>query len=64
MIDHVVDVAKEAGLRALFACSSNARAVAFFERCGFEQVDPGRVPAAKWVGRRSDTMPVVLWRDI
>lgn len=64
MIDHLVDVAKEQKLHALFACSSNQRAVAFFERCGFERCDPDRVPPAKWVGRRSDTMPVVLWRDL
>ncbi|HEY2773736.1 MAG TPA: GNAT family N-acetyltransferase [Candidatus Binatia bacterium] len=64
MIDHVVDVAREGGLRGLFACSSNDRAVAFFERCGFASVDPARVPPAKWVGRRSDAMPCVLWRDL
>jgi N-acetylglutamate synthase-like GNAT family acetyltransferase len=64
MIDHLVDVAKERGLRALFACSSNERAVAFFERCDFVRVETDRVPRAKWVGRRSDTMPVVLWRDL
>jgi N-acetylglutamate synthase-like GNAT family acetyltransferase len=64
MVDHVIDVAKEAKLKALFACSSNQRAVEFFERCGFEQVDPDRAPSAKWVGRRGDTMPVVLWRDL
>jgi N-acetylglutamate synthase-like GNAT family acetyltransferase len=64
MVDHVIDVAKEAKLKALFACSSNQRAVEFFERCGFEQVDPDRVPSAKWAGRRSDTLPTVLWRDL
>ena len=64
MIRHLVDVAKEAKLRALFACSSDDRAVAFFERCGFEQVERDRVPSAKWVGRRSETMPTVLWLDL
>lgn len=64
MIDHLVAVARKERLRALFACSSNARAVAFFERCGFRQVDPDKAPSAKWVGRRSDSMPVVLWRDL
>ncbi len=63
MIDHVVAAAKEEKLRALFACSSNERAVQFFERCGFEQVDPSKVPPAKWVGRRGE-MPVVLWREL
>ena len=64
MIDHLVDVGKEGRLRALFACSSNPRAVAFFERCGFRAVDPDKVPSAKWAGRRADAMPVVLWRDL
>jgi N-acetylglutamate synthase-like GNAT family acetyltransferase len=64
MIDHLVDVAKEAGLKSLFACSSNDRAIAFFERCGFELVDSSKVPAAKWVGRRSETLPACLWRDV
>lgn len=64
MIDHLLEVAREQGLKALFACSSSDRAVAFFERCGFHRVDPDEVPSVKWEGRRSDTMPVVLWRDL
>lgn len=63
MIDHVVAAAKESKLKSLFACSSNERAVAFFERCGFERVDPSKVPAVKWAGRRGE-LPVVLWRDL
>jgi len=64
MIDHLVEVAKEAKLRALFACSSNDRAITFFERCGFEQVERDRVPAAKWIGRRGESTPTVLWREL
>ena len=64
MIDHLIDVAKEDGVRALFACSSNQRAIAFFERCGFDRVEPEKVPPSKWIGRRSDSMPVCLWRDL
>lgn len=64
MIDHLVDVADERKLRALFACTSNPRAAAFFERCGFDPVETDRVPKVKWVGRRSDTMPLVFWRDL
>jgi len=64
MIDHLLHVAKEDGLRALFACSSSDGAVAFFERCGFGQVAPEKVPSAKWIGRRSETIPTVLWRDL
>lgn len=60
MIEHLVSVARAARLRALFACTSSARAVAFFERCGFEKVDWSRAPQAKWAGRRGDK-PDVLW---
>jgi N-acetylglutamate synthase-like GNAT family acetyltransferase len=63
MIDHVVAAARDEKLRALFACSTNERAVAFFERCGFKQVDPSRVPPAKWADRPGE-LPVVLWRDL
>jgi N-acetylglutamate synthase-like GNAT family acetyltransferase len=63
MVDHLVDVANEAGLRALFACTSNVRAAAFFERCGFERVSPDKVPSVKWFGRRGE-LPMVLWRDL
>ncbi|MFN2426000.1 MAG: GNAT family N-acetyltransferase [Candidatus Binatia bacterium] len=63
MIDHVVGVARSAGLRALFACSSNARAIAFFERLGFKQVGAERVPAAKWLEPRGE-VPTVLWLDL
>lgn len=63
MIDHLVEVSRQTGLRALFACSSNERAVTFFERCGFGRVDPDRVPKAKWQRRRGE-LPHVLWRDL
>lgn len=64
IIDHIVGIARDLRLRALFACSSNERAIAFFERCGFGKVDADRAPAAKWVGRRGDTLPTVLWREL
>jgi N-acetylglutamate synthase-like GNAT family acetyltransferase len=64
MLEALVDVARERKLRALFACTSNARAAAFFERCGFEAAAPERVPKAKWVGRRGDDLPMVFWRDV
>ncbi|HXC51197.1 MAG TPA: GNAT family N-acetyltransferase [Candidatus Limnocylindrales bacterium] len=64
MLDHLIDVAKEAGLRALFACTSNQRAASFFERCGFERVSADKVPSVKWVGRRADALPMVLWLEL
>lgn len=64
MLDHLIEVAVERRLKALFACTSSPRAAAFFERCGFEAVEPEAVPKAKWVGRRSTTIPLVFWRDL
>lgn len=64
MIDFLVEVAKERRLKALFACTSSLRAAAFFQRCGFRAVDPEAVPKAKWVGRRSTTIPLVFWLDL
>ncbi len=64
MIDFLVDVAKERRLRSLFACTSSLRAAAFFQRCGFGAVEPEVVPKAKWVGRRSASLPLVFWRDL
>lgn len=64
LLDHLVDVATERGLRALFACTSSARAAAFFERCGFLASDSERVPKAKWAGRRASDLPMVFWREL
>lgn len=64
MIDYVMDVASKRRLKAVFACTSNARAAAFFQRCRFEQVEPEVIPKAKWIGRRSSTIPLVFWRDL
>jgi len=64
MIDHLVEVARQRRLKALFACTSNARAAAFFQRCGFGAVEPEAVPKAKWVGRRSTTIPLVFWLSL
>src|SRR5437879_1992565 len=38
------------GLAYVFACAVDERAVQFFRRLGFAQVDADRVPAAKWAG--------------
>jgi len=63
VVEALADVAGARGCRALFACTSNARAAAFFERNGFTPVEPTRVPAAKWKARR-EPRPTVFWRDL
>ncbi len=40
--------ARAAGLVYVFACTTEERAQAFFERQGFRRVDADHVPAAKW----------------
>ncbi len=42
--------ARAAGLAYVFACTTEERAQAFFERQGFRRVRPADVPPAKWVG--------------
>ncbi len=42
--------ARAQGLRYLFACTTEERAKAFFERCGFRRVSQDQVPPAKWTG--------------
>jgi amino-acid N-acetyltransferase len=61
LIRHLAAEASAKGLRALFACTRNPRAAAFFERYGFEEVDPERAPAAKWRGRGNAERPRVYW---
>jgi N-acetylglutamate synthase-like GNAT family acetyltransferase len=48
LVAHVLAEARQAGLRYVFACTTEERAQGFFERQGFRRVDHGRVPAAKW----------------
>lgn len=50
LVKRVQDDARAAGLRYVFACTTEERAQAFFERLGFRRVRPADVPAAKWVG--------------
>ena len=64
IIEHLVQVGRSRGLRALFACTSSPRAASFFDRNGFTEVAPSRVPDVKWKGRRGSARPVVLWRDL
>jgi amino-acid N-acetyltransferase len=62
ILDTLAEVAVERGCRALFACTSNLRAAAFFERHGFVHVDHDAVPSRKWKARRRP-LPEVFWRD-
>ena len=48
LLTHLAGEAKKAGLNYLFACTTSANAVTFFERHDFRQVRKNRVPAAKW----------------
>lgn len=50
LLARVMDDARALGLRYVFACTTESRAQAFFERQGFRPVDSGEVPAAKWIG--------------
>jgi len=63
IIEGLVEVARDRGCRALVACTSNARAGAFFERNGFAPASPDALPKAKWKGRGSKR-PAVFWRDL
>ena len=64
ILDALASVAAERGCRAMFACTSNERAAAFFERHGFARIEPSAVPRRKWRGRRDDALPEVFWRDL
>jgi amino-acid N-acetyltransferase len=48
LVARVLEEARTLRLRYVFACTSERRAQAFFEREGFRTVGPEDVPAAKW----------------
>jgi amino-acid N-acetyltransferase len=50
LVARVLADAREAGLSFVFACTTEPRAQAFFDRQGFRNVGPQDVPGAKWVG--------------
>jgi N-acetylglutamate synthase-like GNAT family acetyltransferase len=50
LLARVVDDARQLGLRYVFACTTHARARAFFARHGFETVRGADVPGRKWRG--------------
>ena len=63
LLDHLVTQGRSMGLRALFACTANARASRFFERAGFCGVEASRLPQAKWAGRKGPPVEA-FWLDI
>ncbi len=65
IVDELLAVGRNEGLRAVFACTSNERAADFFSRAGFEEVPSSRAPSSKWRGRtRAGKRPRVFWRDL
>ena len=66
LIDGLIDRAGKKGLRAVFACTTSAKAAAFFERQGFSAVAADDLPAAKWDGYDAERRQLVrcLWRTI
>jgi len=50
LLRFAVERAKARNCRFVFACTSSERVVAFFERNGFQGVEPEQVPAEKWQG--------------
>ena len=50
LIARVLEDARGAELRYVFACTVEPRAQGFFERQGFRPVTPNDVPRAKWIG--------------
>jgi N-acetylglutamate synthase-like GNAT family acetyltransferase len=50
LVARVLADARADGLAYVFACTTEPRAQAFFERQGFRNVTPDAVPRAKWIG--------------
>jgi len=48
LVRFALECARAAGLSSVFACTTSERVEGFFLRHGFERVDPGRLPPAKW----------------
>jgi N-acetylglutamate synthase-like GNAT family acetyltransferase len=61
VIEALVAAAEAASCKSIFACTSDARAARFFDRHGFERVDPAAVPKRKW-RRRKGSYPAVFRR--
>lgn len=59
LLRRAIEEAKAAGLRYVFACTTNTNAACFFERQGFRRVGKSDVPAAKWQGYDRQRLPRV-----
>ncbi len=66
LLRHLLTEARGAGLKYVFACTTNANAAEFFLRHGFRQVSRSEVPAAKWKGYQRQRLPhvTVLRHDL
>ena len=61
LVSRMIQEAKTADLRYIFACTFQKGAQRLFERYGFQQVDPEAVPGAKWQNydpARKEQIPV------
>jgi len=50
LVSHALVQARPLGLERVFACTTQERVGAFFERLGFKPVDADELPAARWEG--------------
>jgi N-acetylglutamate synthase-like GNAT family acetyltransferase len=59
LVAQVLADARQAGLRYVFACTTEPRAAAFFERQGFRLVTTNDVPPVKWEGYDRQRLPLL-----
>lgn len=66
LLEGLLERAREAGLRALFAVTVSAPAAEFFARRGYREVPRDAVPDAKWRGYDPGRLAVArcFWRDV
>ena len=54
LVTHALAQAEQRGLERVFACTTQERVGAFFERMGFTPADPSELPASRWEGYDPD----------
>jgi amino-acid N-acetyltransferase len=54
LVTHALAQAEALGLERVFACTTQERVGAFFERMGFTLADSCELPAARWDGYDPD----------
>ncbi|WP_211283088.1 GNAT family N-acetyltransferase [Serinibacter salmoneus] len=66
LIDGVLQLAAERGLRAVFAVTVSDEAAAFFLRRGFHEVPQSQIPPAKWEGYAPERLALArcYWREV